>query len=659
VPEISKIALIIGIDTYYHKGLDGKASLAHLESSKNDAIGLYNLLKSKKFSYTIFGNRPLIGSNLNKENGFVKIHRAIKDFFNNADLGQVLLFYFSGHGVPRQGDEVYLATPQVDPKDPFVEGFRLSDLTWLVNTSKARQIVCIIDSCYSGAVNLEKKKLYAAMGPEERDELTAKSARSTSDKILNNILKKEGRYFLLSTQSYAKSYAPKANQNPASKSYFTEYLIEGLKGAKPDVDENGRSISETGSIDENGYVTPESLHSYVSYNVVRKVTEQEPILKCMHTRDRVILVEYPQLAILKASENNILLKLLQEGNIPIFNNERLKPGSWNLLNFYKAKLAEKDLRQANLSETNLSSANLFKANLSGANLAFVDLSKANLSETNLSSANLFKANLSGANLSGTIISEANLTESIILGCKEYSNLKCIKTDFSKAIIDNKELIDYLKNNRAKNIPVNTYQDLMGLLAEAGKWSSKQKYRKAQKTYDKVLSIDPTFSYAYNGRGELRYKLKKYPAALSDFNKAIEYHQNNTRFWKNKKMAHEKLKQPEEAKKAEVMYRKLQMELGYVKKRKHRQQGRKKYEKPIPELIKQDLIKDWSRIFRRNVRSKDGNDAGYVVSTPSIFYPKLEIAGHMGRIYRVPKDHVTSIGPEVVLDLTLDELKRDF
>jgi uncharacterized caspase-like protein len=79
------------------------------------------------------------------------VHRTVKNFFNDADLGHILLFYFSGHGIPSQDGEVYLAMLQVDPKDPLIEGFRLSDLTRLVNSSKARRIICITESCYSGA----------------------------------------------------------------------------------------------------------------------------------------------------------------------------------------------------------------------------------------------------------------------------------------------------------------------------------------------------------------------------------------------------------------------------------------------------------------------------------------------------------------------------
>src|SRR4029079_3663710 len=91
--------------------------------------------------------------NLDEKYGFYYIQRAIVDFFDSANVGDILLFYYSGHGIPK-ANEVYLGTPQVNPKEPMLEGFRLSDLTSLMDSCRSRTIVCVIDACYSGAVNL-------------------------------------------------------------------------------------------------------------------------------------------------------------------------------------------------------------------------------------------------------------------------------------------------------------------------------------------------------------------------------------------------------------------------------------------------------------------------------------------------------------------------
>ena len=96
----SKLALVIGIDVYRSAGLD------NLSSYRKDAEDVCKLLQ--KLGYTIFQNEPIIGSRLNKENSWVDIHRAIVSFFKSTKPGQTLLFYFSGHGIPRE-DEIYRA----------------------------------------------------------------------------------------------------------------------------------------------------------------------------------------------------------------------------------------------------------------------------------------------------------------------------------------------------------------------------------------------------------------------------------------------------------------------------------------------------------------------------------------------------------------------
>ena len=49
------------------------------------------------------------------------------------------------------GGDIFLATPQTDPKKPLNVAFSLSTLAKLMDASRSARIVSIIDACYSGA----------------------------------------------------------------------------------------------------------------------------------------------------------------------------------------------------------------------------------------------------------------------------------------------------------------------------------------------------------------------------------------------------------------------------------------------------------------------------------------------------------------------------
>ena len=81
----------------------------------------------------------------------VEIRTAIDGFFGEAGLEDLLLLYFSCHGVLSQGRRFYFATRSTKLKylrataidDTFVSG--------AMHDSRARTIVLILDCCHSGA----------------------------------------------------------------------------------------------------------------------------------------------------------------------------------------------------------------------------------------------------------------------------------------------------------------------------------------------------------------------------------------------------------------------------------------------------------------------------------------------------------------------------
>ena len=78
---------------------------------------------------------------------------AIIDFFRNKNIQprDLLLFYYSGHGILDGYGDHYFATSALDPFEPDKEGLIFDEITRMINKSIAQRIITILDCCYSGA----------------------------------------------------------------------------------------------------------------------------------------------------------------------------------------------------------------------------------------------------------------------------------------------------------------------------------------------------------------------------------------------------------------------------------------------------------------------------------------------------------------------------
>ena len=89
---------------------------------------------------------------------------------------------------------------------------------------------------------------------------------------------------MLSSQAYGESYAPIGERN----TLYTKHLLNGLKGTRPNA-QGGVNIP--GSVDENGNITPESLHRYILHKVS---TEADQIPKIKMDRATEIILSHSE-----------------------------------------------------------------------------------------------------------------------------------------------------------------------------------------------------------------------------------------------------------------------------------------------------------------------------------------------------------------------------
>ena len=111
---------------------------------------MYELLKS--LGYEIIYDNKLIGTVK-----WGEMREAIIKFFAHDVKSQdMLLFYFSGHGIPDAYGDNFLATSEIDPYIPFDKGFSFDEFTKMMQRSISTKIIAILDCCYSGAAKVSK-----------------------------------------------------------------------------------------------------------------------------------------------------------------------------------------------------------------------------------------------------------------------------------------------------------------------------------------------------------------------------------------------------------------------------------------------------------------------------------------------------------------------
>ncbi|WP_416212117.1 caspase, EACC1-associated type [Nostoc sp. ChiVER01] len=229
---MAKVALLIGVSEY-------EPGLNPLPSAVRDVKAVYEVLLNPEMGGFAASDIKLLK---NPERQVVEI--AIETLFSGRHKDDLLLLYFSGHGIKDDRGRLYLATRNTS-KTPQGELIRSTSVSASfihdrMSESRSRRQVVILDSCFSGAF---------AEGMSAKDD-------GTID--IREQLGGEGRAVLTSSTSTQYSF----EQEGQDLSIYTRFLVEGIKSGEADRDQD-----EFISIDE--------LHEYAS----QKVRELQPAMK--------------------------------------------------------------------------------------------------------------------------------------------------------------------------------------------------------------------------------------------------------------------------------------------------------------------------------------------------------------------------------------------
>lgn len=229
-----KFALVIGCNEYQD------STLPRLKTPSGDIQDLAALIKNPEI-----GNFNNVVTLLNKP--FSTVSLEIARLFANKNKDDLLLLYFSGHGVLDEQGRLYFAMQ--DTLRNLLSGSAISANFVLdeMNNSRSKRQLLILDCCHSGAFSRGTK---SAIGQKV---------------ITNSTFKGDSYGRAVLTATDATQYAWEGNRivGTIENSLFTHYLLDGLRTGNADLDGDGK-------------ITSDELYRYTHKRVTNSTEKQKP-----------------------------------------------------------------------------------------------------------------------------------------------------------------------------------------------------------------------------------------------------------------------------------------------------------------------------------------------------------------------------------------------
>jgi uncharacterized caspase-like protein len=230
-----KVALLIGVSEY-------EPGLTPLPGSIKDVDAMKRVL-----AHPDMGGFAETDITVMKDPQRQEMEDAIYRLFADRKKDDLLLFYFSGHGIKDESGKLYLATRSTRKTNGKLVKPSAVAATFLhesTSDSKSQRQVLILDCCFSGAI---------AQGMSVKDDGAVN---------LQEQLGGRGRAILTSSSTLEYSFGSEGSSHESDGlSIYTRYLVEGL--------EKG-----TADLDGDGWISVDELHEYTS----AKVTESSPAM---------------------------------------------------------------------------------------------------------------------------------------------------------------------------------------------------------------------------------------------------------------------------------------------------------------------------------------------------------------------------------------------
>jgi hypothetical protein len=241
-PAVKIWAIVVGVSRY--------TSMQMLKYSDDDAYQYYAFLKSPEGGALPDGQVKVL---IDEDATRLNILNAMRQTLLRADENDVIVFYFSGHGL--EGSFLPI------DYDGFNNKVLHSEVRAIMEESQAKHKICFADACHSGS-------LLAFKGQKQG---------------LQNVLQNYYSAFNESSGGLALFMSSKSEEfsledQGLRSGVFSHFLIKGLKGEA--------------DADRNKIVTVKELADYVTKNVMRYTAgAQTPMLSGKHDENMPVAVQ--------------------------------------------------------------------------------------------------------------------------------------------------------------------------------------------------------------------------------------------------------------------------------------------------------------------------------------------------------------------------------
>jgi len=285
---MAKVALLIGAGNYEYPD-----DVKPLVSPPKDVAAMQRILSNPQM-----GDFSEVISLIDPDP--MQMQEAIETLYRDRAKDDLVLLFFSGHGLKDDGGKLYFSTrlTRKTAKGDLVKSTAVpaSFVREIMGNSRSRRQVMILDCCYSGAFDRE---------------LNAKDDGSLD---VQGQLGAEGRVVLTSSSSTQYSF----EQQGSELSIYTRFLVEGIETGAADRDSDGK-------------VSVRELHDYATQKVQETAPKMNP--KIIVLKDEGFDVVFA-----KAQITDPKLKYRKEAERYSLRGE-ISPAGRTLLNTLRVRLA--------------------------------------------------------------------------------------------------------------------------------------------------------------------------------------------------------------------------------------------------------------------------------------------------------------------------------